>query len=225
LLRLYKIFLLQPSWLRPTSARRLLVLRHGPSARLQGVANVAGYEPPVQRSSYGRHDPRFDFCRRDPRFCWTLLRAELDCLHFTESPGYGHNRPGRWQSFSPHTHALVLRASWTVARTLYTHSLRPQSDLCTLSSGAFTVATRVQRAQVIATHLTRVCSQHTTFCMRVLRMHRDAHLLVTLTTLLSCAVLPAFDIACRTTVTPSTRTDFRSRLDRGVTTETFSSPS
>ena len=34
-------FPFQPSWLRPTSARRLLVLRHGPSARLQGVANVA----------------------------------------------------------------------------------------------------------------------------------------------------------------------------------------
>jgi hypothetical protein len=72
--------------------------------------------------------------------------------------------------------------------------LGPQSKValkkkvCTLSSGAFTAATRVQRAQVIATHLTRVCSQHTTFCMRVLRMHRDAHLLVTLTTLLRCAV-------------------------------------
>ena len=37
---------------------RLLVLRHGPSARLQGVAIVAGYEPPVQRSDYGRSDPR-----------------------------------------------------------------------------------------------------------------------------------------------------------------------
>jgi hypothetical protein len=37
---------------------RLLVLRHGPSARLQGVAIVAGYEPPVQRSDYGRRDPR-----------------------------------------------------------------------------------------------------------------------------------------------------------------------
>jgi hypothetical protein len=40
LLRLYKTFLFQ-SWLRPTSARRLHVLRHGPSDRLQGVANVA----------------------------------------------------------------------------------------------------------------------------------------------------------------------------------------
>ena len=49
----------------PASARRLLVLRHGPSARLQGVAIVAGYEPPVQRSAYGRRDPRFDFCRRE----------------------------------------------------------------------------------------------------------------------------------------------------------------
>ena len=30
------------------SARRLLVLRHGSSARLQGVAIIADYEPPVQ---------------------------------------------------------------------------------------------------------------------------------------------------------------------------------
>jgi hypothetical protein len=51
------------------------------------------------------------------------------------------------------------------------------------------------------------------------------HLLVTLTTLLSCAVLPVFDIAWRTTVTPSTRTDFHSRLDWGITTTTFSPPS
>jgi hypothetical protein len=121
--------------------------------------------------------------------------------------------------------SLALRASWTVARTLHIHSLRPQTDLCTLSSGVFTAATRVQLAQVIDTHLTRVCSQHTTFCMRVLRMHRDVHLLVTLTTLLSCAVLPVFDIAWRTTVTPSTRTDFHSRLDWGITTTTFSPPS
>ena len=44
--------------------------------------------------------------------------------------------------------------------------------------------------------------QHTTFCMRALRMHWDAHLLVTLTTLLSCAVLPAFETAWRTTRHP-----------------------
>ena len=35
-----KLLLFQP-WSPPTSARRLLVLRHGPSARLQGVAIVA----------------------------------------------------------------------------------------------------------------------------------------------------------------------------------------
>ena len=40
----------------------------------------------------------------------------------------------------------------------------------------------------------------------------------TLTPLLSCAVLPAFEIAWRTTSPPSTRTVYRSRLDRGVTT-------
>ena len=59
------------------SARRLLVLRHGSSDRLQGVAIVAGYEPSVQRSDYGRRDSRFDFGRRDPRFCRTPLRRSL----------------------------------------------------------------------------------------------------------------------------------------------------
>ena len=81
MLRLHKTFLSQPSWLRPTSARRLLVLRHGPSTRLQGVANVAGYEHPVLRSDYGRRDPRFDFGRRDPRFCWTPPRVSLDLVY------------------------------------------------------------------------------------------------------------------------------------------------
>jgi hypothetical protein len=74
---------------------------------------------------------------------------------------------------------------------------------------------------VIATHLTRVCSQHTTFCMRALRMHRDAHLLVTLTTLLSCSVLPRLTLLGGPPSPLSTRTDFRSRLDRGVTPSLF----
>jgi hypothetical protein len=55
-----------------------------------------------------------------------------------------------------------MRTSWTVARTLHTHSLRLWSDLCKLPSGALTAATRVQRAQVIASHFTRVWSQHAT---------------------------------------------------------------
>ena len=75
-----QLLLYQP-WPPPSSARRLLVLRHGPSARLQGVAIFTGYEPPVQRSAYGRRDPRFDFCRRDPRFRRTPLRRSLSaCL-------------------------------------------------------------------------------------------------------------------------------------------------
>ena len=41
------------------------------------VAIFAGYEPPVQRSAYGRRDPRFDFCRRDPRFCRTPPQRSL----------------------------------------------------------------------------------------------------------------------------------------------------
>jgi hypothetical protein len=86
----------------------------------------------------------------------------LDCLHFTESPSYGLGRPGRWHSFSSHTHALAMRASWTVACTLHTHSLLFRSDLCNLPLGALTAATRVQRAQVIDAHFTRVWSQHAT---------------------------------------------------------------
>ena len=39
-----KLLLFQP-WSPPTSARRLLVLRHGPSARLQGVAVFSGMRP------------------------------------------------------------------------------------------------------------------------------------------------------------------------------------
>ena len=68
-------------------ARRLLVQRHSPSARLQGssgVSIVAGYEPPVQRSDYGRRDPRFGFGRRDPRFRWTQSRVSLEFV----SPAY-----------------------------------------------------------------------------------------------------------------------------------------
>ena len=36
-----KVIRFNQPWLRPTSARRLLVLRHGPSDRLQGVAIIA----------------------------------------------------------------------------------------------------------------------------------------------------------------------------------------
>ena len=91
-------------------------------------------------------------------------RRILDCLHFPESPGYGLGRPGRWYSFSSHTHALTLSASWTVARTLHAHRLRLWSDLCKLPLGALTAATRVHRAQVITSHshFTRVWSQHAT---------------------------------------------------------------
>jgi hypothetical protein len=71
----------QPSWLRPTSARRLLVLRHGPSDRLQGIAIVAGYEPPVQRSANGRRDPRFDFCAHARTCAARLLNSRAHTAH------------------------------------------------------------------------------------------------------------------------------------------------
>jgi hypothetical protein len=96
------------SWLHPTSARRLLVLRHGPSARLQGVANVAGYEHPVQRSDYGRRDPRFDFGRRDPRFCWTPPRVSLELVYLAHTTVTPDMRPALL-SILPHTHAFRCR--------------------------------------------------------------------------------------------------------------------
>ena len=99
-----KLLLFQP-WSPPTSARRLLVLRHGPSARLQGVAIFAGYEPPVQRSAYGRRDPRFDFCRRDPRFCRTPLQRILSACLPCGPTDIGRN-PHCDCPYPPQPHAL-----------------------------------------------------------------------------------------------------------------------
>jgi hypothetical protein len=45
---------------------------------------------------------------------------------------------------------------------VHTHILRSRSDLCKLPAEALTDATRVQRAQVIAAHFTRVWAQHAT---------------------------------------------------------------
>jgi hypothetical protein len=91
------------------SARCLLDLRHGPSARLQGVAIVAGYEPPVQRSACGRRDPRFDFGRRDPRFCWTPPRVSLELFSLAH-PTVSGLRPAML-SILPHPHAFRCRRS------------------------------------------------------------------------------------------------------------------
>ena len=110
-----KLLLFQP-WSPPTSARRLLVLRHGPSARLQGVAIVAGYEPPVQRSAYGRRDPRFDFCRRDPRFRRTPLEfsACLPCGP-TDAVSRSEPEPALRQPSSSAPARSQIWAFWTSA--------------------------------------------------------------------------------------------------------------
>ena len=91
--------------------RALLVLRHGPSDRLQGVAIVAGYEPPVQRSDYGRRDPRFDFGRRDPRFCWTPHRASLALYPSRIQRWLGH-APGDALYSPAHAH-IQMQTPWT----------------------------------------------------------------------------------------------------------------
>ena len=50
-----KVFLSKHHDIAQLSARSLLVLQHGPIARLQEVAIVAGYVPSVQRSDFGWH--------------------------------------------------------------------------------------------------------------------------------------------------------------------------
>jgi hypothetical protein len=102
------------------SARRLLVLRHGPSARLQGVAIVAGYEPPVQRSDYGRRDPRFDFGRRDPRFCWTPPRVSLELVSLAH-PTDPDMRLAKFPIL-PHTHKFRCRRPGPAPAYLASHS-------------------------------------------------------------------------------------------------------
>ena len=111
--RLYK-----PSFL--SSARRLLVLRHGPSARVQGVAIVAVYEPPVQRSDYCRRDPRFDLGRRDPRFCWTPPRVSLELVSLAH-PTDPDMRLVKFP-FLPHTHTFRCRRPGPAPAYLASHS-------------------------------------------------------------------------------------------------------
>ena len=50
-----KAFLSKHHGIAQLSARRLLVLRHGPSVRPQGIAIVADYDPSVQCSDSGLH--------------------------------------------------------------------------------------------------------------------------------------------------------------------------
>ena len=102
------------------SSRRLLVLRHGSSARLQGVAIVADYEPPVQRSDYGRRDPRFDFGRRDPRFCWAPPRVSLELV----SLAYPTDPDMCLAKFPilPHTHTFRCRRPGPASAYLASHS-------------------------------------------------------------------------------------------------------
>jgi hypothetical protein len=63
---------------------------------------------PVQRSTYGRRDPRFDFCRRDPRFRLTPLRRSLVLAWLADlrtlSPQ--DRNPHCDCPYPPHPHAL-----------------------------------------------------------------------------------------------------------------------
>ena len=63
---------------------------------------------PVQRSTYGRRDPRFDFCRRDPRFRLTPLRRNLAlaCLADLRTLTPQDRNPHCDCPYPPHPHAL-----------------------------------------------------------------------------------------------------------------------
>jgi hypothetical protein len=68
----------------------------------------AGYEHPVQRSDYGRRDPRFDFGRRDPRFCWTPPRVSLELVHHAPTDTVSGVGPDRVKLalYASHPHTL-----------------------------------------------------------------------------------------------------------------------
>ncbi len=188
------------------STRRPLVLRHGPSPRLQEVAIFAGYEPPVQRSAYGRRDPGFEFCRRYPRFRLTPLCASLAiaCITnlrttCTRTATALHLRTRTLSDMvaldkrlytSHHVptdnpdHVKLARTgcmSPSSVRLSFSRYCTRQPHPCTVLTAAHHPHTRppdvpaclAYPKSLIATHLTRVCLHHTTFCMRALRMPRN----------------------------------------------------
>ncbi len=134
----------------PTDSLRLLVLRHGPSARLQGVAIVAGYEPPVQSSAYGLRDPRFDFCRHNPRFCRTPLRRSLAlaCPADLWTLYQQDRNPHCDCPYPQHQHALRYGGSGQapiyLASHTYGHCRKSRTCLCEAGS---------QRLQLFAEHI------------------------------------------------------------------------
>jgi hypothetical protein len=89
------------------SDRCLLVLRHGPSVRLQGVAIVAGYEPPVQRSDFGGRDPRFCSSPTETRFP-TPPRVSLELVHHAPTDTVSRVGPDRVKLalYASHPHTL-----------------------------------------------------------------------------------------------------------------------
>ena len=76
MLRLYNIFLSNHHGFAQLALGALSSYDTAPAPVSKGLPLLLVMSP-VQRSAYGRRDPRFDFCRRDPRFCWTLLREGL----------------------------------------------------------------------------------------------------------------------------------------------------
>jgi hypothetical protein len=79
---------------------------------------------PVQRSDYGRRDPRFEFGRRDPRFCWTPPRVSLDLVYLAHTTVTGH-APGLALYSSAHAR-IQMQTPWTGAciSRITAHGLR-----------------------------------------------------------------------------------------------------
>jgi hypothetical protein len=63
-------------------------------ARLQGVAIVAGYEPPVQHSDFGRRDPRFCSSPTETRIP-TPPRVSLELVHHAPTDTVSRVGPDR----------------------------------------------------------------------------------------------------------------------------------
>jgi hypothetical protein len=171
------------------------------------VANVAGYEPPVQRSDYGRRDPRFDFGRRDPRFCWTPPRVSLELVYLAHPTVTGH-AAGHALYSSAHAR-IQMQTPWTgdcISR-ITAHGHRN----CEHSSHKLSRLRLANCAtEWISPHSTssvRGCSTPPFACappgclgMCLCLAHPE--LASDPSLVLSCAVLPVFDIAWRTHVTP-----------------------
>jgi len=163
---------------------------------------------PVQRSDYGRRDPRFDFGRRDPRFCWTPPRVSLELGSLAHPTVTGHQRPAMLYIL-PHTHAVrcrrpgpapvYLASQPTVSGTVNTARISYLG--CALRTARLSgfPRTRPHPCVVAAHHILHARPPDASGCAICLA---HPELASDLSLVLSCAVLPAFDTAWRTHVTP-----------------------